>query len=114
MNPRLFLDVDPRTLHLPTSRRTGADPWKLHRQIARFGSSIQGMPPPEVYRGSDGKLMLFNGVTRATRVAKLLPGQLLRVEVIDDLATPVGHLPTIGNTLPGQIHAKNCFVSCRT
>ena len=58
------------------------------------------MPPPEVYRGTDGELMLFNGVTRATRVARLLPGQTIRVEVIDDLPTPVGHLPTVGDTQP--------------
>ena len=100
MNPRLFVEVDPRTLHLPTSRLSGADPAKLQRQIARHGNATQAMPPPEVYRGTDGELMLYDGVTRATRVAKLLPGQLLRVEVIDDLSTPVGHLPTVGATLP--------------
>ncbi len=100
MNPRLFLDVDPRSLHLPTSRLSGADPSKLHRQIAQHGRSTQGMPPLEVYRGTDGELMIFDGVTRATRVAKLLPGQPVRVEVIDDLTTPVGQLPTIGDTLP--------------
>ncbi len=100
MNPRLFLDVDPRTLHLPTSRLSGADPLKLHHQIARYGNSTQGMPELEVYRGSDGKLMIFNSVTRASRVAKLLPGRLVRVEVIDDLSTPVGHLPTVGDRLP--------------
>jgi hypothetical protein len=58
------------------------------------------MPPPEVYRGSDGELMLYDGVTRATRVAKFLPGTLIRVEVIDDLTTPVGHLPTVEDMLP--------------
>jgi hypothetical protein len=100
MNPRLFLDVDPRTLHLPTSRLSGADPLKLQRQIARHGTSTHRMPPVEVYRGTDGKLMIYDGVTRATRVAKLLPGQLVQVEVIDDLTTPVGHLPTVGDTLP--------------
>ena len=100
MKPRLFLDVDPRTLHLPTSRLSGADPLKLQRQIGRHSTSTQGMPPLEVYRGTDGELMIFNGVTRATRVAKLLPGQLVQVEVIDDLPTPVGHLPTVGDTLP--------------
>jgi len=100
MNPRLFLDVDPRTLHLPNSRRSGADPVKLHRQIAKHGKSTQGMPVVEVYRGTDGKLEIYNGVTRATRVAKLLPGQTIRVEVIDDLKTPVGHLPTVGDKLP--------------
>jgi hypothetical protein len=66
MNPRLFLDVDPRTLHLPTSRLAGADPLKLHRQIAKYGNSTQGMPDPEVYRGTDGELTIFNGVTRAS------------------------------------------------
>src|ERR1700676_4292283 len=77
MNPRLFLDADPRALHLPTSRLAGADPVKLHRQIARHGSATHGMPPLEVYRGTDGELMIYDGLTRATRVAKLLPGQLV-------------------------------------
>ena len=58
------------------------------------------MPALEVYRGTDGKWMIFDGVTRASRVAKLLPGQLVRVEVIDDIPTPVGHLPTVGDTRP--------------
>lgn len=98
--PAQFVDVDPRTLHLPPPRRDGADPFKLHRQIAQFGSSTVGMPMPWVYRGSDGELMLYNGVTRATRVATLLPGKLLRVEVVGNLAGPVGHLPTIGDLLP--------------
>jgi hypothetical protein len=53
------------------------------------------MPALEVYRGSDAELMIFNGVTRATRVAKLLPGVLIRVEVLDDLRIPFGHLPTV-------------------
>jgi hypothetical protein len=100
MRPRLYVDVDPRSLHLPSSRIAGADPFKLQRQIARFGSSIQGMPLPEVYRGTDGMLMVYDGVTRATRVAKLLPGQTIRIEIIDDLSTPVGHFPTVGDMLP--------------
>jgi hypothetical protein len=54
----------------------------------------------EVSRGADGALMINNGVTRATRVAKLLPGTLVRVEVIDDLKKAVGHLPTIGDLFP--------------
>jgi hypothetical protein len=100
MNPRRFLDVDPRALHLPTSRLSGADPLKLHRQIAKYGTSTQGMHALEVYRGTDGELMIFDGVTRASRVAKLLPGHLVRVEVIDDIPTPVGPLPTVGDKLP--------------
>ena len=72
--PLLFLDVDPRTLHVPPSRLSGADPFKLQQQIARFGAGTAGMPPPWVYRGSDGALLIYNGVTRATRIARLAPG----------------------------------------
>jgi hypothetical protein len=100
MSPRVFLDVDPRDLRLPTSRRSGADPIKLQRQIARFGTSILGMPTLEMSRGSDGELVINNGVTRATRIAKLLPGTLVRVEVIDDLPIPVGSCAKVGDTLP--------------
>lgn len=100
MNPRVFLDVDPRTLHLPTTRLSGADPVKLQRQIAQFGAAMLGMPPLEAYRGTDGRLMVYNGVTRATRIAKLAPGQFVRIEVMDDIPTPVGHLPTVGDKLP--------------
>lgn len=100
MNPRVFLDVDPRTLRLPGSRRVGADPVKLQRQIAQLGKSIQGMPPLEVSRGTDGELVINDGVTRATRVAKLLPGMTVRVEVIDDLPIQVGAFPSIGDVIP--------------
>jgi hypothetical protein len=87
----VFLDVDPRTRHLSPSSRYGADPGKLQRQIARFGRSTAGMPAPWVYRGSDGALVISDGVTPATRIAKLLPGILMRVEVIGDQRIPVGH-----------------------
>jgi hypothetical protein len=100
MNPRVFLDVDPRILRLPRSRRSGADPFKLHRQIAQFGTTIRGMPPLEVSRGSNGELVINSGVTRATRIAKLLPGTLVRVEVIDDLPIPVGSYPKVGDLVP--------------
>jgi hypothetical protein len=53
------------------------------------------MRVPWVYRGFDGKLQLYNGVTLATRIAKLSPGTLIGVEVVGNLAAPVGHLPTI-------------------
>ena len=100
MNPRVYLDVDPRTLRLPNSRRFGADPLKLHRQIAAFGKSVQGMPSLEVSRGTDDALVLNNGVTRATRVAMLLPGTFVQVEVIDDLPVPLASYPSIGDLVP--------------
>lgn len=65
-----------------------------------FGKSVQGMPTLEVSRGSDAELILNNGVTRAMRVAMLLPGALVRVEVIDDLPVPVGPYPSIGDLVP--------------
>lgn len=96
----MFRDVDPRTLRVPSSRPTGADPGKFRRQIARFGASAAGMPPPWVYEGNDGELVIFNGVTRATRIAKLSPGILIRVEVIGTIRAAFGSLPTVGDLLP--------------
>ena len=93
------MEVDPASLHLPNSRRDGADPVKLHREMAKYGTSIDGMPPPEVKQGSDGELVIYDGVTRATRVAKYLPGTPITVEVTGDLAGPVGGLPTVGEKL---------------
>src|SRR4030095_192473 len=97
--PELFL-VDPRGLRLPPSRDTGADPAKLQRQITKHGTSTKGMPNLFVYRGSDGELMLVDGVTRATRVAKLMPGTLVHVEVLGTLKESPKHLPTVGDKLP--------------
>jgi hypothetical protein len=94
-----FLQVDPASLHLPGARRDGADPMKLHRQLARHGMSVVGMPPLEVSRGSDGELVINDGVTRATRVAKYLPGTLVTVEVTGTLPVAVGGLPTVGERL---------------
>ena|SRR6266851_2664704 len=97
--PSHLRDVDPRELRTPASRRT-ADPIKLQRQIARFGSSSTGMPPLIVYEGSDGVLLVYNGVTRATRIAKLAPGTSVRVEVIGRLRKAFGPDPKIGDLLP--------------
>ncbi len=95
-----FRDVDPRELRVTGGRRTGADPIKLQRQISRFGASTAGMPPPWVYEASDGVLVLYNGVTRATRVAKLAPGMRIRVQVIGRLRRAYGADPKIGDLLP--------------
>jgi hypothetical protein len=45
-------------------------------------------------------MVVVNDVNRATHVAELLPGALMRVEVVGDQKTPVGHYPTIGDRLP--------------
>jgi hypothetical protein len=97
--PSYFLDVDPRELRVPSSRQ-GADPTKLARQIAQFGASMIGMPPIIVYEGTDGVLMIYNGVTRATRIAQLAPGTFARVEVIGRLRRAYGPDPKVGDFLP--------------
>jgi hypothetical protein len=90
MSDREFLQADPSSLHLPGGHRDGVDPMKLHRQTARHGMSVDGVPPLEVSRGSDGELVINDGVTRASRVAKYLPGTLVTVEVIGKLLVPFG------------------------
>ena len=95
-----FREVDPAELRVPPSRAEGADPEKLSRQIHLFGRSTEGMPAPWVYEGADGTLVLYNGVTRATRVAKLAPGTLIQVEVIGTLPQAYASLPRTGDLLP--------------
>lgn len=92
--------IDPRELRLPPSRAAGADPERLQRQIAQYGKSTAGMPPLWVYETADGVLVVYNGVTRATRVAKLLPGSLVPVEVIGKLKGNHANSPKIGDHLP--------------
>jgi hypothetical protein len=57
------------------------------------------MPPLIVYEAADGVLVIYNGVTRATRIAKLAPGTLVRVEVIGRLKRGYGSEKTIGDLL---------------
>jgi hypothetical protein len=97
--PADLRDVDPAELRLPGSRAAGADPYKLQRQIAQHGTSVAGMPPLLAYEGSDGILELVDGVTRATRVAKLLPGTKVRVEVLGKLKRPKAQARRVGDTL---------------
>ena len=99
MKPRELLQVDPASLHLPGSRNDGADPVKLQRQLAKHGMSVDGMPPIDVKRGSDGELVIYDGVTRATRVAKYLPGTPVTVEVTGRLKGRVGQLPKVGDKI---------------
>ena len=92
-----FRDVDPAELRLPSPRSSGADPYKLQQQIARYGASVVGMPPLLAYEGSDGALELVDGVTRATRVAKLSPGATVRGEVLGKLRQPKSQNAKIGD-----------------
>lgn len=93
------MEVDPGELHLPPGQ--GADPTKLIRQISKHGDSLVGMPALEVVRGKEGPLRINAGVTRATRAAKLCPGQLVLVVVIQDLPLlEVRRMPQVKDVLP--------------
>jgi hypothetical protein len=60
---------------------------------------MAGMPPLEVKRSQDGKLIIYDGVTRASRVAKYIPGARVQVVVTGMLKGDVGGLPTVGEKL---------------
>ena len=81
---RHFVDALPGMLLLPPSRLNGADPVKLARQVSNFGSTFNGMPTIECYELADspGEYVVWDGVTRATRAARLAPTQLVRIEVL--------------------------------
>ena len=81
----------------PTQRGRSVQAPSADRAV-RVGTD--GMPPPWVYRGSDGSIMIYNSVTRATRVARLAPGTTIKVEVVREARVPLGHLPTIGDLIP--------------
>lgn len=98
---REVIEVDPGELHLPSSRSQGADPGKLARQISRYGDCLDGMPPLEVTRGKSGSLRINDGVTRATRAAKLKPGVRIPAEVIQELPRlDLSRTPQVKDTLP--------------
>ncbi len=88
-------EVDPTKLRLPPSRASGADPWKLHLQIRQFGSSKVAMPPILVYQDPDGVLEISDGVTRATRIAKLAPGETVPVIIIGHYRRSRAGSPTV-------------------
>jgi hypothetical protein len=58
------------------------------------------MPPLWVNEASDGVLVVYNRVTRATRIARLAPGTTIRVEVVGTLRRAYAGDPKIGDLLP--------------
>ena len=64
-----------------------------------LGTALGGLTTLEVSRGSDGGLVINDGVTRATRVAKFLPGTPVTVEVTGKVPVAVGGLPTVRERL---------------
>jgi hypothetical protein len=54
----------------------------------------------KVYEASEGALVVYNGVTRGTRIAKLAPGTTIRVEVVGTLRRAYAGEPKIGDRIP--------------
>jgi hypothetical protein len=92
-------EVDPAELRLPPSRSDGADWWKLHRQMQKFGASRIGMPPIFVQEDPGGILEIADGVTRATRIAKLAPGQTVPILVIGKYRRSRANSPAVRDRL---------------
>lgn len=57
------------------------------------------MPPLWVYESADGVLVVYIGVTRATRIAKYAPGTLVPVDVIGRLKRGYADATTIGDLI---------------
>ena len=86
--------MSPGTLRLPATRRD-VDLIKLADQYRAFGSSVSGMPPILVTR-CGGEMMINDGVTRATRIARYAPGKLVAVDVQEERPNlDVSHLPRV-------------------
>lgn len=64
--------VDPGELRLPPSRDS-VDLAKLHRQFAKFGTSVPEMPAILVIADRAGVMQILDGVTRATRIHRFAP-----------------------------------------
>jgi hypothetical protein len=58
------------------------------------------VPPIQVFEALDGVFVIVDGVTRATRIAKMLPGTLVTVEVVGHQRRPQSTKPTAGDRLP--------------
>ncbi len=85
---------------LADGRVSGADPWKLHQQIGKHGSSADGMPPIFMYEDPDGVLEIYDGVTRAMRIAKLAPGTMVPIILIGHYRRSRSSTPSVRSGLP--------------
>lgn len=103
MSERIVRLVDPRTLFLPPSRGEGADLVKLHDQKRRFRESSEGMPPIEVHEDPVGELVIYDGATRAFRMAEA--GKLVPTVVSRKLTREIAKLPIklsrVGDAMDG-------------
>ncbi len=75
--------------------------WFIPSERSKHGNALDGMPRLELVRGKDGHMRINDGVTRATRAAKLRPGVLVPAEVIQELRRlDVTRMPKVKDCLP--------------
>lgn len=92
--------VLPGGLHVPPERVDGADPMKLQDQYNEHGSDLSQIPPLEIIEAANGALVIYNGVTRATRSYMVDPTRVVPIIITSSLpGADAGHLPTIEQTL---------------
>jgi hypothetical protein len=91
--------IPPNSGFLPPASRGRTHTNFIGKSICSEHLSIDGMPPVLVYEGSDGFLEIFDGVTRATRIAKFSPGVEIVVEIIGKLRQPRAHYPRVGDRI---------------
>ena len=92
--------VDPATLVLPPSMPGGVNLAKFWPQFSQYGTSIDGMPPVQLWEYDDGGYVLSAGLTRATRIARFSPGTLVPAIVESRLSGPTPRRRTVGDVLP--------------
>ena len=73
--------VQPGGLRCPPERADGADPMKLQDQFNEHGMDTSGMPPLQVIEGKNGQVVIYDGVTRATRSFLVEPTALVPILV---------------------------------
>lgn len=83
----------------PLAHKGRTQPSSNARSLGSVGRQ-PGCPRPGSTRLRTGYSWCYNGVTRATRIAKLAPGSLIRVEVVGKLRRACAGYPKIGDVLP--------------
>lgn len=90
----------PGKLRVPPERVDGADPMKLQDQFNEYENNLSQLPPLEVIAAAGEALVIFNGVTRATRSYMVDPGRVVPIIITASYPNAeVGHLPTIEQLL---------------
>ena len=90
----------PGKLRLLPTRPEGADDYKLAMQKMEYGASVEDMTFIEALAGANDELIVFNGVTCATRAHRYHPDKPVIGEVTDNLP----HVDMSRYRTVGEVH----------